>query len=89
MIIILIIFNFFSKPSTDDRKDFEIKLGRDGLIVYKSLMLTTSNISKKNLKDALNNILEDSNSNVDDFQTHSGQKTNRKRIRKIEKLLIK
>ena len=26
---------FFPKPSTDDRKDFEIKVGKDDLIVYK------------------------------------------------------
>ena len=52
---------FFPKPSTDDRKDFEIKVGGNELIVYKSPMLTTVNISRKNLKDALNNILEDLN----------------------------
>ena len=63
---------FFQKPYTDDRKDFEIKVGGDDLIVYKLLMLTTVNISRKNLKDALNNILEDLNANIEDFQTHSG-----------------
>ena len=73
---------FFPKPSTDDRRDFEIKVGRDDLIVYESLMLTTVNISRKNLKDAWNNILEDLNVNIEDFQTRSGQKTNRRRIRK-------
>ena len=80
---------FFHKPSTDDRKDFEIKVGGDDLIVYKSLMLTTVNISRKNLKDTLNNILEDLNANIEDFQTHSGQKTNRRRIRKIKKIINK
>ena len=63
---------FFQKPYTDDRKDFEIKVGGDDLIVYKSPMLTTVNISRKTLKDALNNILEDLNANIEDFQTHSG-----------------
>ena len=62
----------FPKPSTVDRKDFEIKVGGDDLIVYKWPMLTTVNISRKNLKDALNNILEDLNANIEDFQTHSG-----------------
>ena len=56
---------FFPKPSTDDRKDFEIKVGGDNLIVYKSPMLTTVNISRKNLKDVLNNILEDLNANIE------------------------
>ena len=80
---------FFPKPSTDDRKDFEIKVGGDNLIVYKWPMLTTVNISRKNLKDALNNILEDLNANIEDFQTHSGQKTNRGRIRKTKKFINK
>ena len=56
---------FFPKPSTDDRKDFEIKVGGDNLTVYKSPMLTTVNISRKNLKDVLNNILEDLNANIE------------------------
>ena len=50
-------------------------------------MLTTVNISRKNLKDALNNILEDLNANIEDFQTHSIQKTNRRRIIKIKKFI--
>ena len=80
---------FFPKPSTDERKDFEIKVGGDNLIVYKLPMLTTVNISRKNLKDALNNILEDLNANIKDFQTHSGQKANRRRIRKIKRFINK
>ena len=80
---------FFQKPYTDDRKDFEIKVGGDDLIVYKLSILTTVNISRKKLKDALNNILEDLNANIEDFQTHSGQKTNRRRIRKLKKTINK
>ena len=38
---------FFPKPSTDDRKDLEIKVGGDDLIVYKLPMVTTVNISRK------------------------------------------
>ena len=56
---------FFPKPSTNDRKDFEIKVGGDSLIVYNSPMLTTVNISRKNLKNVLNNILEDLNANIE------------------------
>ena len=80
---------FFPKPSTDERKDFEIKVGGDNLIVYKLPMLTTVNISRKNLNNALNNILEDLNANIEDFQTHSGQKANRRRIRKIKRFINK
>lgn len=39
--------NFFPQPSTDDGKDFEVKVGRDDLIVYKSPTLTTANIARK------------------------------------------
>ena len=80
---------FFPKPSTDDRKDFEIKVGGDDLIVHKSPMLTTVNFSRKNLKDTLNNILEDLNANIEDFQTHIGQKINRRKIRKLKKFVNK
>ena len=59
------------------------------MIVYKLLMLATVNISRKNLKYALNNILEDLNANIEDFQTHSRQKTNRRRIRKTKKFVNK
>ena len=52
-------------------------------------MLATVNISRKTLKDALNNILEDLNANIEGFQTHSGQKRNRGEIRKIKKIINK
>ena len=81
--------HFFPRSSTDDRKDFEIKIGREDLIVYKLLMLTTVNISRKTSNDALNNILEDLNANIEDFQTHSGQKRNRGEIRKILEIINK
>ena len=40
---------FFLKPSTDHRKDFEIKVGGEDLIVYKSPKLTTVNFNRKKL----------------------------------------
>ena len=73
----------FPKPSTDGRKDFEKKVDADDLIVYKSPMLTTVNIGRKNLKETLNNILEDLNANIENSQMHSRQKTNKRKIRKI------
>ena len=80
---------FFPKPSTDDRKDFEIKVGGDDLLVYKSPMLTTVNISRKNLKDVLNNILEDLNPNIGDSQTNIEQKIDKKELQKSKNLLTK
>ena len=50
-----------------------------------SPLLTTVNFTRKQLKVALNKILDDLNANIEDFQTQSGQKTNRKRIRKVNK----
>ena len=46
---------FFPQPSTDDRKDFELNVSGDDLIVFKLPALTVVSIAKKDLKDALNN----------------------------------
>ena len=48
-------------------------------------MLTKVNFSRKNLKGTVNNILEDLNANIEDFQTDIGQKINRRKIRKLKK----
>ena len=53
--------------------------------MLKSPLLTTVNVTRKQLKVTLNKILDDLNANIEDFQTQSGQKTNRKRIRKVNK----
>ena len=82
-------FNYFLPLSTDDRKDFEIKVRGGDLIAYKSPLLTTVNISKKQLKDALNKILEDLNANITDFTTIHSEDQNLKRIRKIERFIDK
>ena len=52
-------------------------------------MLTTVYISRKNLKDALNNILKDLNVNIEDFQTHSRQKKIQEKLEKLKKSLLK
>ena len=53
-------------------------------------MITTVNISRKSLKDVLNNILEDLNANIEKIsKTHSGQKTIRRKIRKLKKFINK
>ena len=55
---------FFLQPSTDDRKDFELNVSGYDLIVFKSPALTTVSIAKKDLKDALDNIIEDLDLNL-------------------------
>ena len=82
-------FNYFLPLSTDDRKHFEIKVSEGDLIPYKSLLLITINISKKQLKDAHNKNLEDLNVNITDFTTIHGEDQNLKRIQKIEQFINK
>ena len=55
---------FFLQPSTDDRKDFELNVSRNDLIVFKSPALTVVSIAKKDLKDALDKIIEDLDLNL-------------------------
>ena len=43
---------FFPQPSTDDRKDFELNVSGNDLIVFKLPALTVVSIAKKDLKDA-------------------------------------
>ena len=52
-------------------------------------MLTTVNISKKQLKDALNIIVVDLNANITDFTTIHVEDQNLKRIWQIEQYINK
>ena len=54
------------------------------MIVYKSPLLTTVNVSREQLKAALNKILDDLNANIEDVQRQSGQKTNRRKIKEVK-----
>ena len=83
------VFKYFPSLSTDDRKYFEIKVSGGDLIAYKSPLLTTVNISKKQLKDTPNKILEDLNEKITDFTTTHGEDQNLKRIQKIEQFINK
>ena len=51
-------FNYFLPLSTDDRKHFEINVSEGDLIPYKSPLLITINISKKQLKDAQTHLIK-------------------------------
>ena len=50
---------YFPQPSTDDRKDFEINIPESEMIVFKLPSFTFASIKEKELKSALNNIIED------------------------------
>ena len=55
---------FFPQPSVDDRKDFELNVRGDDLIVFKLPALTVVSIAKKDLKDTLDKIIEDLDLNL-------------------------
>ena len=59
---------FFPQPSTGDRRDFEVNVGGDELIVFKSPALTTVSVAKKDLKNALEKIIEDLDLNLKQVQ---------------------
>ena len=73
---------FFPKPSTDDRKDFELNVIGDDLIIFKSPALTTVSIAKNDLKDSLDKIIEHLDLNLKqtlmskDDRTETKQKIN-------------
>ena len=49
---------YFPQLSIDDRRDFEVNVSRDDLIVFKSPTLSFVSIAKKDLKDSLDKIIE-------------------------------
>ena len=57
---------YFPQPSTDDRKDFELNVSGDDLIVFQSPDLTFVTIVKKDLKDTLDKIIEDLDLNLEE-----------------------
>ena len=55
---------FFPQPSTDDRKDFEVNVSREDLIVFKLPALTAVTIVEKDFKNSLEKTIEDLNINL-------------------------
>ena len=60
---------FFLQPSTDNRKDFEVNVSGDDLIVFKSSALTTVIIAKKDFQNSLEKIIEDLDVNLNQLKT--------------------
>ena len=52
---------YFPQPSTDDRKDFELNVSGDDLIIFKSPTLNYVGVDKKEFEDFFNNIIKDLN----------------------------
>ena len=55
---------YFPQPCTDDRKDFEVNVSRDDLIVFKSPTLNFVGVAKKDFKDSFDKIIEDLDLNL-------------------------
>ena len=75
-------YSNFLLVSTDDRKDFKIKINGGDLIAFKYPSLTTVDNSKTQLKVLLNNFLEDLNANRKYFTDHLNKRRDLKRILK-------
>ena len=73
---------YFPQLSIDDRRDFELNVSRDDLIVFKLPTLSFVSIAKKDLKDSLDKIIEDLDLNLqeilisEDDQNKTKQKAN-------------
>ena len=80
----------FPQLSTDDRKDFELNIAGDDLIItFKSTTLKTVDISRTELKNTLNKIINDLHANVSDFKTKSNTKATQRQVKKIKNLTEK
>ena len=55
---------YFPQPSTDDRKDFELNVSGDDLIVFKSPTLNYVGVDEKEFEDFFDNIIKDLNLNL-------------------------
>ena len=80
---------YFPQPSTDDRQDFEIDIGENEMILFKSPSLTIVSVYKKELRNILNKIIEDLDLNLtetlmsaSDIQDTKQQKKNFKTTHK-------
>ena len=55
---------YFLQPSTDNRKDFELNVNRDDLIIFKLPTLNFVAIAKEELRDVFDKIIEDLDLNL-------------------------
>ena len=69
---------YFPQPSTDNRKDFEINIPENEMIVFKSPSLTFASVEKKELRNILNRIIEDLDFNLTEILMSKSDKTETK-----------
>ena len=82
---------YFPQPSTDDRKDFEIDIRENEMIVFKSRSLTFARVGKKEFRNTLNKIIEDLGLNLTETLMSKSDKTETKQkitlLKKLNKRL--
>ena len=76
---------YFPQPSTDDRRDFELNVTGDDLIVFKLPTLIFVSIAKTDLKDSLDKIIEDLDLNLKETLTPEDDQNKTKQKNKILK----
>ena len=80
---------YFPQPSTNDRKDFELKLKDDQMVIFDSPFLDTSvSIERKDLNNISENIAEDLDSNLQTLDMNESEKINTKQKKVIVKNII-
>ena len=79
----------FPPPSTDDRKDFELNLKKNEMVVFDSPFLETSiSIEKDDLNNVLEKIAEDLDSNLQTLDMTKSEETDTKQKKIIVKNII-
>ena len=78
---------YFPKLSTDDRKDFEVNVLENDMIVFKSPSLSLVSVEKKEIKNFLDKIIEDLNLNITEtLMTRSNKVKTEQKIFILENL---
>ena len=78
---------YFPKLSTDDRKDFEVNVLENDMIVFKSPSLSLVSVEKKEIKKFLDKIIEDLNLNITEtLMTRSNKVKTEQKIFILENL---
>ena len=80
---------YFPQPSTDNRKDFELNVSGDDLIIFKSPALNYVGVDKKEFEDFFDNIIKDLNLNLKEALMSEENKIEEKQKLIILKILRK
>ena len=80
---------YFPQPSTDDRKDFELNVSGDDLIIFKSPTLNFVGVAKEEFRDFFDKIIEDLDLNLKEILMSEEDKIETKQKITIVKYISK